>query len=62
VYFGPKGLEFKSQPSQKKLYLKKLTVGRESYQQVDSEKIITTRYLEEIHSCKIGRKLKQQIA
>jgi hypothetical protein len=25
-----------------------LTVGRESYQQVDSEKIITARYLEEI--------------
>jgi hypothetical protein len=50
-----------SNPSQvKKLSLKKLTVGRESYQQVDSEKIITTRYLEEIHSFKFGRKLKQQ--
>ena len=59
VYFGPKGLEFKSRPSQK-LSLKNLTFGRESYQQVDSEKIITTRYLEEIHSCKFGRKLKQQ--
>jgi hypothetical protein len=32
VYFGPKGLEFKSQPSQKIIF-KKLTVGRESYQQ-----------------------------
>ena len=29
-----------------------MTVGRESYQQVDSEKIITTRYLEEIHRSK----------
>ena len=61
MYFGPKGLEFKSQPSQKIIF-KKLTVGGESNQQVDSEKIITTRYLEEIHSCKFGRKLKQQNA
>jgi hypothetical protein len=46
-----------SNPGQvKKLSLKNLTVGTESQQQVDSEKIITTRYLEEIHSCKIGRK------
>ncbi len=61
MYFGPKGLEFKSQPSQKIIF-KNLTVGRETYQQVDSEKIITTRYSEEIHSCKFGRKVKQQIA
>jgi hypothetical protein len=61
AYFGPEGLEFKSQPS-KKIIFKKLTVGRESYQQIDSEKIITTRYLEEIHSCKFGRKLKKQNA
>jgi hypothetical protein len=52
-----------SNPSQvKKIIFKKIDIGRESYQQVDSEKIITTRYLEEIHSCKIGRKLRQQNA
>jgi hypothetical protein len=52
-YFGPKGLEFKSQPSQKIIF-KKMTVGRESYHQVDSEKIMLQDIWKKFIAARLG--------